>query len=109
MHSFKIKTYDESDLRPIQFEELQRDGFEFSFIEDIVGDNFELFGQELDNKSLGNRLKEMGAVDRDAVLDCESSCFYAHFKTKKSGTAFIKKLSTYLIQKRSLLEKAKEY
>lgn len=105
----EVKTYDETDLRPQDIEDLKKDGFEFSFIEDVAGDNADLFDFETNNHTIANKLKELGAVDKDVLLDCESSCFYAYFKTKKAGVAFVKKLSSYLLQKKSLLEKAKEF
>jgi len=100
----KAKTYNETDLM-----EITREGEDYSyeFIADVAGDNHELF--DLDNKELVRKLEELQATGPNDVLDPESSCLYAYFKSKKEGVAFLKKLSAYLNQKARLLDKALAY
>lgn len=97
------KTYDASDLQ------IHGDGYEVQFIADVAGDNSDLFDYAVTNHDIADKLNELGAVTQGVTLDAESCCFYAYFKTKDAGVAFLKKLSAYLKQKAQLLEKAKSY
>jgi hypothetical protein len=99
----EIKTYDHTDLQDYQYDEK----FKCSFIADVVGDNPDIF--QGDNNDVADKLKKLGAVGKHDQLDSEGGCFYIYFRTKEAGMAFLKKLSAYIRQKKTLLEKAEAF
>ena len=102
--------YDSTDLREVEnYDPALAEGWRFMFYADVAGDNSDLFADPIDNKGLTDKLKSVGAVDKEVLLSPEACCFYAYFTSKKSGVEFLKKLSAYLVQKKSLLEKAKDF
>lgn len=108
MSSISIKTYGEDDLTEYTYDTK----FKWQFIADVVGDNGDVFAHDdgwVNNNELGSRLEKLGAVTKGVCLDTESCCFYAYFKTKAAGVAFLKKLNAYLSQKANLLRQAKEF
>lgn len=102
--NMEIKTYDHTDL---QVMEDNSSKFKFKFIADVAGDNPDVF--DGDNHLVANKLKSLGALGREDGLDEESSCFYIYFKTREAGIAFLKKLSAYIKQKKTLVEKARDF
>lgn len=107
----QLKTYDETDIRgqpPLCLTGEATDSYNFLFMEDVAGDNYELF-EARDNDDVAFRLEEAGVItsaDRDAP---ESSILYVYFKQKKDALAFIKRLNAYLQEKARKLEDAKAY
>ena len=105
-----FKQYDESDLRSTEYREDKV--YPWEFIANVAGENADLFNHEdvwVDNNEIGRRLTELGAVSKGVQLDTESACFYAYFKTRAVGEAFLKKLSAYISQKAGLLGRAKSF
>jgi hypothetical protein len=101
----EIKTYNHTDLRSIENREDNK--YLFEFIADVAGDNPDIF--DGDNHEVARKLKSLGAFGKGDCPDEESCLFYIYFKSKKSGIEFIKKLSAYIRQKKSILEKAQAY
>jgi hypothetical protein len=103
-----LKVYDHTDIR----DECTYDGHPFEFIADVAGDNpwlSDLQEVAVDNHFIADKLRQLGAVEDGVILDCESCCFYAYFRTKHAGVEFLRKLRAWLTQKAHLLEKARAY
>jgi hypothetical protein len=103
----EIKIYDHSDLRSTDYRDDKK--YKFEFIADLLGDNPEIFEDCGDNHGVANKLKQLGAFGKGDSPDEEAACFYIYFRDKAAGVNFLKKLSAYIRQKKSLIETAKAF
>jgi hypothetical protein len=98
-----IKTYDESDLR-----KCDHDGYKYEFIQDVPGDNPDIFG-EYDNNEISDRLQEHSVYGKKDVCDPESCILYVYFKDHLSGKSFIKRLNDYITEKAKKVQDAQQF
>ena len=108
----EVKKYDHTDLRELDPERKKHEGFAFEFIADVVGDNPDLFAVEddaVDDVSFSVKLESLGAFGKNDKIEAEASCLWVYFRCRADGTAFLHKLTAYLVQKAKLIDKAKGY
>ena len=103
-----IHLYSEDDIRSEKNVEIDGESYPFSFVADVPGDNPDVLG-EYDNHALADRLTRFKAMGEEDRLDCESCCFYAHFRRKQDGLSFVKKLNAYISQKSRLIREANAF
>jgi len=75
----------------------------------VIGEfaeKFEFLGAE-SNNDVANIVKKAKLLPRSARMDCESSCFYAYFTTKKSATDFVENTNAFLKKKHLEIQAAK--
>ena len=100
--------YNHTDIRLNEHGEIQ---YPFVFIEDVAGDNSDLFvleEEQVDNQWIARKLQDLGAVTEGVKLE-PCAVFYAYFTSQHAGTMFLKKLTAWLSQKAHLLDKARAY
>jgi hypothetical protein len=101
----QIHLYDDSDIRQGQSYEFGGVEYPYAFIADVPGDNPDTLG-DYDNNKLADRLEAADSKVSGAIVDPETCCFYAYFKTMKGAKEFVQKLNQYIMKKSELLRKA---